>query len=439
MTETSQDPEPEQSTSAVRPSWYRTSPRSRGSRRSGPALAGGGDLPLRPQPAARERLLHRHSAADGQRQAARRARVLLHPHRPGRALPADERQGRLLPDGLGRQRAAHRAPGAELLRRPLRPEPALRRRLHAAGEPRPEEADPDQPAQLRRAVRALVVELDEKVFEQLWRTLGLSVDWNEHYTTIGPKSQLVSQTAFLRNFARGEAYLQEAPTLWDVTFQTAVAQAELEAREYAGSLPPGRLPPRRRQTVYIETTRPELIASRGRADRAPRRRALPAAVRHHGRLPRLRRRDPGPGPPCRGDGQGRRHRHVLHVRRPHRRHLVARAPPAGPHRDRPRRPVAPRDARVAGARGAAAAYADLAGKTVFSAREAMVAKLRETGDLDGEPTPTQRMANFYERGEKPLEIVATRQWYIRNGGRDAALREPRCSRAAPRSTGSRRT
>ena len=50
-----------------------------------------------------------------------------------------------------------------------------------------------------------------------------------------------------------------------------------------------------------------------------------------------------------------------------------------------------------------------------------MAKLRETGDLDGEPTPTQRMANFYERGEKPLEIVTTRQWYIRNGGRDRSL------------------
>jgi valyl-tRNA synthetase len=33
------------------------------------------------------------------------------------------------------------------------------------------------------------------------------------------------------------------------------------------------------------------------------------------------------------------------------------------------------------------------------------------------------MANFYEKGDKPLEIIATRQWYIRNGGRDAALRE----------------
>ena len=37
--------------------------------------------------------------------------------------------------------------------------------------------------------------------------------------------------------------------------------------------------------------------------------------------------------------------------------------------------------------------------------------------------PTTRMANFYEKGDKPLEIVSTRQWYIRNGGRDADLRE----------------
>ncbi len=59
---------------------------------------------------------------------------------------------------------------------------------------------------------------------------------------------------------------------------------------------------------------------------------------------------------------------------------------------------------------------------MFSAREAMVALLREAGDLVGDPTPTTRMTNFYENGDKPLEIVATRQWYIRNGGRDAALR-----------------
>jgi len=71
---------------------------------------------------------------------------------------------------------------------------------------------------------------------------------------------------------------------------------------------------------------------------------------------------------------------------------------------------------------AATSYAELAGKTTFSAREAMVGLLRESGDLEGEPKPTQRMANFYEKGDKPLEIVSTLQWYIRNGGRDEDLR-----------------
>ncbi len=71
---------------------------------------------------------------------------------------------------------------------------------------------------------------------------------------------------------------------------------------------------------------------------------------------------------------------------------------------------------------AATAYAELAGKTTFSAREAVVGMLRESGDLDGEPKATQRMANFYEKGDKPLEIVSTRQWYITNGGRDAGIR-----------------
>ncbi|HMS36227.1 MAG TPA: class I tRNA ligase family protein, partial [Arachnia sp.] len=73
--------------------------------------------------------------------------------------------------------------------------------------------------------------VDEQAFEDLWKQLGLSVDWSTLYATISSEAQAVAQKAFLRNHARGEAYLSYAPTLWDVTFHTAVAQAELEARE----------------------------------------------------------------------------------------------------------------------------------------------------------------------------------------------------------------
>jgi valyl-tRNA synthetase len=269
-----------------------------------------------------------------------------------------------------------------------------------------------------------LVEQDEQVFESLWRTVGLSVDWKQHYTTIGPKSQVVSQRAFLRNFARGEAYLQEAPTLWDVTFQTAVAQAELEAREYAGAYhrvafhattKPGR-------AIYVETTRPELIPS------------VVALIAH----PDDERYQPLFGSTVTSPVFGVEIPVLAHeAAEPDKGAGIAMCCTFGDltdvqwwrELDLPVRTLIGRDGRMSretpewlSSPAASAAYDDLKGKTAFSAREAIVAKLRESGDLDGEPKPTMRMTNFYEKGDKPLEIVATRQWYIRNGGRDAELR-----------------
>ena len=77
--------------------------------------------------------------------------------------------------------------------------------------------------------------VDEQAFEAVWRRLGLSVDWRHYYTTIDERSRRTSQAAFLRNLARGEAYQQEAPTLWDVDDRTAVAQAEMEDRDVPGA------------------------------------------------------------------------------------------------------------------------------------------------------------------------------------------------------------
>ncbi|MET1060943.1 MAG: valine--tRNA ligase [Nocardioides sp.] len=265
-----------------------------------------------------------------------------------------------------------------------------------------------------------LVQADEQVFESLWRTLGLSVDWQEHYTTIGPKAQLVSQRAFLRNFARGEAYLQEAPTLWDVTFQTAVAQAELEAREYAGSYHRVAFHRADGTPLHIETTRPELIP------------AVVALIAH----PDDERYTGLFGQTVTSPVFGVEIPVLPHpLAEPDKGAGIAMCCTFGDLTDvtwwrelnLPVRTVVGRDGRLhretpEWLAGADDAYQQLAGKTTFSAREAMVGLLRESGDLDGEPSPTKRMTNFYEKGEKPLEIVATRQWYIRNGGRDAALR-----------------
>jgi valyl-tRNA synthetase len=268
-----------------------------------------------------------------------------------------------------------------------------------------------------------LVQEDEKAFESLWRQLGLSVDWEQTYTTVGRESQSISQRAFLRNFARGEAYLQEAPTLWDVTFQTAVAQAELEAREYPGHYyrvafhrPDG-------SPVQIETTRPELIP------------AVVALVAH----PDDERYQPLFGTTVTSPVFGVEIPVLAHeAAEPDKGAGIAMCCTFGDltdvqwwrELDLPVRTVIGRDGRLhretpewLASPASATPYAELAGKTAFSAREVMVGLLREAGDLEGEPRPTQRMANFYEKGDKPLEIVSTRQWYIRNGGRERDLRE----------------
>ncbi len=297
----------------------------------------------------------------------------------------------------------------------------------------PEKPDPkrqvpvDRPNFVRLCEQ--LVEEDEQVFEALWRTLGLSVDWAESYTTAGTKSRLVSQTAFLRNFARGEAYLAEAPTMWDVTFQTAVAQAELEAREYAGAYhrvafhrPDG-------GPVHIETTRPELIVS------------CVALIAH----PDDERYQSLFGSTVTSPVFGvELPVFAHHLAEPDKGSGLVMCCTFGDLTDvqwwrelqLPMRTIVGRDGRLlretpewlSGA--GASAYDRLAGKTTFSARAEMVEMLGETGDLDGEPVPTQRMANFYEKGDKPLEIVATRQWYITNGGRDPELRAELLARGA---------
>jgi valyl-tRNA synthetase len=263
---------------------------------------------------------------------------------------------------------------------------------------------------------------DEKQFEHVWRQLGLSVDWTQTYRTIGDESRAASQLAFLNNVARGEAYQAQAPTLWDVTFRTAVAQAELEDKEMPGAYhrltfhtPDGGV-------IEIDTTRPELLpacvalvahpeddryqALFGTTVTTPLFGVEVPVVAHH-----LAQKDKGTGIamictfgdltdviwwrelnlPLRAiigfDGR-----------------LVSEAPEA-----------------IESAAGQDA-YAQLAGKTVFSAKTTIVELLQASGEMVGDPKPITHPVKFFEKGDKPLEIVSTRQWYIVNGAKDEQLR-----------------
>ena len=263
---------------------------------------------------------------------------------------------------------------------------------------------------------------DEKQFEDLWRQLGLSVDWKLTYRTIGHEAQLAAQRAFVRNLGRGEAYQAEAPTLWDITFRTAVAQAELEDKEQPAAYhrlafhrPGG-------DDVHIETTRPELLAACVALVAHPddeRYQALfgttvttpifgveVPVVAHH-----LAQKDKGSGIAmiCTfGDVTD-----VVWWR----------------ELDLPNRTIIGADGRIVAdapeaieSDAARAAYAELAGKTVFSAKAAMVELLKASGEMIGDARPITHSVKFFEKGDKPLEIISTRQWYIKNGARDADLR-----------------
>lgn len=267
-----------------------------------------------------------------------------------------------------------------------------------------------------------LTEEDEKQFEELWRTLGLSVDWKQTYRTISDEAITVSQRSFIRNVQRGEAYQAEAPTLWDVTFRTAVAQAELEDREQPGAYhtlvftqPDG-------ADLLIDTTRPEL---------------LPACVAVVAHPDDERFRDLF-GQTVTTPVFGVEVPVLAHpLAQPDKGTGAAMVCTFGDMTDviwwrelqLDTRPVLGFDGRIMSQApqgvdrpDAIEAYARLAGKTVFSAKNEIVELLKEKNQLRGEIRNITHPVKFFEKGDRPLEIVSTRQWYIKNGARDEQLR-----------------
>ena len=268
---------------------------------------------------------------------------------------------------------------------------------------------------------------DEKAYEDLWRNLGLSVDWSLTYATIDETVQRISQRFFLNNLARGEAYQREAPTLWDWTFQTAVAQAEIEDRDEEATC--YRLHFRHGGGVVpIETTRPELLP------------ACVAVVTH----PDDERYRELLGQTLMTPLFGVEVPVVAHeAAKPEKGSGAAMVCTFGDTTDvvwwrelgLATRSIVNRDGRFAqvewGTQGweshdAAQAqkhYDELTGLRVYQAKRRMVDILKESSELYAVPKPITHAVRFYENGDRPLEIVTSRQWFLKNGGLDMDLRE----------------
>jgi valyl-tRNA synthetase len=275
----------------------------------------------------------------------------------------------------------------------------------------------------------LLTSVDEEAFKALWRYLGVSVDWSLEYTTISPEAQAISQRAFLNMLERGEVYSNVAPTLWDIDFRTAVSQAELEDRERPGTY--HRVAFARSDghgAIDIETTRPEMLAS------------CVALVAH----PDDERYAPLFGSTVVTP--------LFHVEVPILAHELA-DPEKGSgiamictfgdttdvtwwrELKLPTRALIGRDGRFLPAdftseefpslepAAANALYGEIEGKTVNQARATIVEALRASGELIGDTRDIVHPVKFYERGERPLEIVTSRQWFVRTlEHRDELLR-----------------
>jgi len=287
----------------------------------------------------------------------------------------------------------------------------------------PEKPGKDKVSISRKNFVELCVELtaiDEEAFKQLWRAIGVSIDWSFEYSTISKDAQTVSQRAFLQMVTRQEVYSAEAPTLWDIDFRTAVSQAELEDRERPGAY--HRLAFSRADatgTVDVDTTRPELLAS------------CVALVAH----PDDERYQPLLGTSVVTPLFGVEVPILAHeLADPEKGTGVAMICTFGDTTDvvwwrelnLPTRALIGRDGRFMAAdfadeswsvRDAALAQAfydrEVWNKTVNQARAAIVDGLRSAGALIGDVREITHPVKFYEKGERPLEIVTSRQWFVR--------------------------
>ena len=272
-----------------------------------------------------------------------------------------------------------------------------------------------------------VTEEDEKSFKELWERLGLSIDWRQEYQTIDDHSRRIAQRSFLDLFEKGHVESRFAPTMWDVDFQCAVAQAELEDRERPGAYHDLEFAVEGGGAFVISTTRPELLAACVGVTAHPGDARFQALFGKRAITPLFRVPVPifpsEKADPEKGTG-------ILMVC------TFGDATDVEWWREEglALRQIVQRNGRLAevtfGSEGwesldpdaANRGYAEIAGRNVAQAQKAMVELLRDpagsaTGSaaapLQGEPKPVQHAVKFFEKGDRPLEFVPTRQWFVK--------------------------
>jgi len=260
-----------------------------------------------------------------------------------------------------------------------------------------------------------VTQQDEAAFEDLWRRLGLSVDWSQQYATIDERCRRISQRSFLELLEKGQAYHAEAPTMWDVDFRTAVAQAEVEERIRVGHFHDIRFEVEGGGQFTITTTRPELLPACIAVAAHPDDERYRPLFGKHALTPLFRDRVPivpaEHADPEKGTG-------IL---------MICTFGDSADvefwkKSDLPLKQILGSDGRVLPRElenpKAQDAYDELVGLSAKEARKHIVALLAADlhhgeSSLVNAPREVEHPVKFYEKGERPLEFIPTRQWFVR--------------------------
>lgn len=272
-----------------------------------------------------------------------------------------------------------------------------------------------------------LTQIDEKAFESLFTRLGLSVDWRQTYATIDDRCRKQAQMSFLDLHQKGHVYQSFAPTMWDVDFQTAVAQAEVTDKPQQGHFHHIEFGVEdAKDTFVIATTRPELLPACVGVTAHPSDERYKHLFGKNAITPLFR--VPVPifpselADPEKGSGilmvctfgdqtdvlWWREEKLALRqiLGKAGRLEAITYGTPEYPSKT----PAV-----------ANAYYAQLVGQNVKQAKAAIVGLLRDpkgsaTGTaapLQGEPVPVDQSVKYFEKGERPLEFLSTRQWFVR--------------------------
>ena len=273
----------------------------------------------------------------------------------------------------------------------------------------------------------VLINEDEEYFKTLWHRLGLSVDWTQEYQTINDHCRNVAQRSFRELYDKGVVYTSDAPTMWDVDFQCAVAQAEVEDRTMPGAYHHVEFALEGSDERFtIATTRPELLPACVGVTAHPDDERYQSFFGRNAVTPLFR--VPVPifasemADPEKGTGilmvctfgdatdviwwreQGLRLRQLVS-----RTGRMAEIEFGGSEFES-------LDAEAANSH-----YSELTGKSIKQAQKRIVELLAEPGSavagdgraLEAAPEVIEHPVKFFEKGDRPLEYLPTRQWFAK--------------------------